>query len=728
MENKIAHRPRVFLALLLILFSSACQQSPIKTPTPAPIISTATPVPQESTATATSIPMPTSTPTPQPSPTNTPHPSPTSAGYYSNGEAGFSLSHPVSWQVIEEGTSQVVFQDQDLGFVFMVAVIIGDPQPTMDEVLAEFQNSGLNIENQEILPDSEGVLIDGVKTQVAEISFESEGSKGTWKIYYVYTNNTLYLISTIGASETFDQNSRTLERVLNTIHLYPPRFFGLDHDQTLFLLGGDPEDKDLDPARTTSSAGDYVGLLYSGLVRLTPQLQVEPDLAKDWTISPDGLIYTFHLKEGLQFASGRILTAEDVKQSWERAADPKTGSLTVLTYLGDILGVREKLSGESDGIDGVKTLDDLTLQVTLDGPKPYFLAKLTYPTAFVVDTKAIDISPNDWMFTQNASGPYKIREYHAGQAIVFEANEHYSEPANIPYLVFLFQPGGTPISLYEAGRLDLLYLGSEDAVRVRHPDDLLHAEWQSTASLCTTFIQFDVNQPPMDDINVRQAFSQAVDNQSLVERLSEGLDLPAKSYLPPGLPGFSSEHTAAGFDPQAARTALNKSYYAGKMPKIKFTVAGTATSDRQDVTALVQMWKENLGIEVSIEYMDPGTFNEEVKDNHGQMVLRGWCADYPDPENFLDILFHSYSDFNYTGYSRTQVDQMLEKARTQPDPQARIWTYQQVEEYLFEDFAGIPLMHGVLNVLVKPRVKGFVNSPMGIVMLQRLSIDAQQEK
>lgn len=142
----------------------------------------------------------------------------------------------------------------------------------------------------------------------------------------------------------------------------------------------------LDPAISADvSSHSYVMQIFSGLVRLDQELNIVPDIAENWEKSPDGKTYTFYLRQGVKFHSGQEVKAADFKYSWERACDPDTGSGTAATYLGDIVGAKDMLAGRAEEISGVEVIDDYTLRVTIDAPKAYFLDKLAYPTAFVVD-------------------------------------------------------------------------------------------------------------------------------------------------------------------------------------------------------------------------------------------------------------------------------------------------------------------------------------------------------
>ena len=172
-----------------------------------------------------------------------------------------------------------------------------------------------------------------------------------------------------------------------SLHLESASLYGVPREQALVLSGGESTNpREYDPA-TMHGSGDK--MVFSGLVAFDPQLNLIPDLAATWEVK-DGLVYTFILRADARFHDGRPVTAQDVIYSWERAADPATASDTVLTYLGDIVGVKEMQAGEADHISGLKALDDHTLQVTIDAPKPYFLFKLTYAVAYVLDRANVE--------------------------------------------------------------------------------------------------------------------------------------------------------------------------------------------------------------------------------------------------------------------------------------------------------------------------------------------------
>ncbi|MCI0556610.1 MAG: ABC transporter substrate-binding protein, partial [Anaerolineae bacterium] len=303
----------------------------------------------------------------------------------------------------------------------------------------------------------------------------------------------------------------------------------IPRNQALVLEGGESTNpRDYDPA-TTYSSGDK--RIFSGLVSFDPQLNLTPDLAERWEISDDGAIYTFHLRENAKYHNGRAVTAQDVIYSWERAASPELASDTVLTYLGDILGVNEMVSGQADHIEGLSALDAHTLRVRIDAPKPYFLLKLTFPTTFVVDKENVE-SGDEWYRQPNGTGPYRLTEWVSFERMVYEANEEfYLGAPSIPYIIVNLYSGDSQ-GLYETGDVDMTSVYSIE--RFTDPTEPLHNELRTGVSLCTGYIVFDTTQPPFDDVNMRKAFSMAFNRQQYIDVVLDGHALPAIGIYPPG--------------------------------------------------------------------------------------------------------------------------------------------------------------------------------------------------
>lgn len=708
------------VTIVLTLLLAACSPpGPIQTPIPTTHDPSPTLTPSPTT---TPLPTPTNTPTPTNIPTRTPTPTltPTPLGYHVQGAEAFALTYPDGWGPSDEDDwFELVNEGRSLFFH-------GSSEIVEQDTPEEDQATGLGESIDPIITpvaEDEIRLKDGTAAQRSIMKFKIKGKE--YAVHQVRSRKGARAYSFIiyGPSPNVADNLDAIQGMFESIELRSETLYGLERERTLVLLGGDPYPEDLDPAKASGSASGYIGHLYSGLVRLSPSLQVEPDLAEGWTVSADGAVYTFTLRTDNAFQSGRAITAHDVVYSWERAADPETDSPTAATYLGDISGVREKLDGQAERIKGLQVIDDRTLVVRLERPIAYFLAKLTYPTSYIVDQDTIESDPEEWVFNPNASGPFVLRDFQEEEVIIFERNNGYHSTPAIEYIVYrLYQPGST-VSYFRAGEIDIARIGHTKAKPILdNPDDLLNDQLVSMTSMCTRYIGLNNTRQPMDDPEFRKALALSLDRERFNETFFENLAVPGKSMLPPGMPGFAAHREDATYDPKAAKAALESSSYAEDAPTIVINASGYGGSDSPYMDALIQAWSETLGIDMIVEYVDPRNSITELREADGHMVVSGWCADYPDPENFLDILFHSDSVFNNANYEDPEIDSLLEKARVEFDPTRRMALYEEIDTILLEDHAFIPMLHLVFYALVNPRIEGYSLTPMGAPYVHLLSI------
>jgi oligopeptide transport system substrate-binding protein len=719
---------RLLIAILITGLLSGCVSivnAPTFTPTPT---STATPT---ATATATSTPTSTATPTltatstATPTRTFTPTPTATPVGFYAS-DMGFSFILPTNWEIVDESDDLVIIESATGSTQVAAGPVPSEEYSSTEDFISSLclgilgENATYTIDEQEQITFGDGSAAErtvftcnltSTQTFQGEIAANQHGSN-------------VYIFVTFSSTGRLSSSQHdTLTNLYASINLTPDTIYGLARADSLLLLGYDPLPEDLDPALAQTSPGDYIGLLYSGLVRLTSDMQVVGDLAESWTTSADGLVYTFTLRSGLSFQDGSPLTADDVKYSWERAADAATDSPTALTYLGDIVGFKAMHDRLATDVSGIEVIDDVTLQVTLENPVQSFLGKLTYPTSFVIDQASVEARPELWMYHPNASGPYGLKEREAYEWLIFERNEMYYQPALIPYVIYQTDAPGTDLSYYQSGEADIVNPSFTDTREIQDPAHALHDQLLMGSEMCTRFIMLNNTMQPMEDANVRKALSLAINKDYMVEQFLDNMYPRADGILPPGMPGFA-EVNAPTYDPQAAKEALAASSYAGKMPTLTLSISGYAGDTNDWADALIQMWRDVLGIEVQIEYLDPLEFTQAAHDGHGQMVIFGWCADYPDPSNFLDILFHTDSDLNVSGYTNPSADELLDQARIEPDQSTRLDLYNQVESKLLDDYATIPINHTTAYVLVNPRVKGFLVTPIGVKLIPYLWLEA----
>ena len=495
---------------------------------------------------------------------------------------------------------------------------------------------------------------------------------------------------------------------------------------TFRRLWSDPPTLDPHLTGDTTSAG-IVAEVFSGLVALDTDLKLVPDIAESWTIQ-DGTVYTFKLRPNAKFHNGKPVTAHDFKWSMERAAAPDTASPVADTYLNDILGAEKYFDGEADEIVGLKVIDDHTLEITTDAAKAYFLAKLTYPTAHVLDRDVVEAGGRSWWIDNPVgTGAFKLSEYRIGERIVLERNEdYYRDLAGVETIVMNLA-GGQAMAMYENDEIEITGVGLYDLERVLDPNEPLNNELVvAPPGFSVSYIGFNASMAPFDDVKFRQALNHAIDKELIATGVLSELVLPAYSILPPGFPGYTDQIVGLQYDPDLARKLLSESRYpdAETRPRIVVTVPGTGGTIGLDLEVVLEMWKQELGVEVEIQQVEWATYLEDLDAKKFQAYAGlGWEADYPDPQDFLDILFHSESSINHGDFKDPAIDAVLEEARTEADIQRRIDLYHQAEQMIVNAAPWVPMWFtGDRYALVKDYVEGYVMTPMIVPKLRQIRL------
>ena len=483
----------------------------------------------------------------------------------------------------------------------------------------------------------------------------------------------------------------------------------------------------LDPHLTTdATSAQIIVEVFGGLVTIDKDLNVVPDLAESWDISNDGRVYTFRIRPDAVFHNGKPVTAADVRWSLERATDPLTEAPNVDQYLGDIVGVDAKINGDALEISGVRVINERTIEITIDGAKSFFLAKLTYPTAFVLDRENIEASPKNWFRKPNGTGPFQLTEYKVGETLILSRHDGYHlGPAKLAEVEMILS-GGTSMLMYENDEIDIAGVGLADIDRLQEPSNSLNAELhQASPQFSIQYIGLNVNEPPLDDRKVRQALNLAIDKNEIATIVLGDQVVPATGILPPGFPGFSESVSGYDFDPARAKQLLLESKYGGDLeniPPITITTPGSFGANVSlDMEVVLAMWEKNLGIKTEFQQTEFATFLKDLNKRRFQMFDIGWIADYPDPENFLDILFYSDSSNNHTNYNNPVVDSLLKQARVETDEAKRFSIYNEVEQTILDDAPWIPLWYsGERYLLIKPNVQDYFQTPLIIPKLRHV--------
>ena len=483
--------------------------------------------------------------------------------------------------------------------------------------------------------------------------------------------------------------------------------------------------RSLDPlsARSVQEA-EYVVHIFSGLTALNDKLEVVADLAERWQVGNDGRTYTFTLRKNAKFHDGKDVRAADVKYSLERAADPANLSTVAETYLNDILGVTERLQGKASDVSGIKVRDDYTVEITLVEPRVYFLSKLTYPVAYVVDRANVESGGPNWWLKPNGTGPFRVREARPNESLVLARNDnYYGTKALLGEVDFIPVP---PLAAYEVGQIDLAVPDLADIERVTDKSDPLSRELRVRTEMDVHYLGFNVTAKPFDDPKVRQAFNHALDREKIANVTLKKTVVKADGILPPGMPGRNDKVKGLDFDVSRARQLIAESSYRDvkNFPEIVLTIMGTRADAPPEITAIAAMYRQNLGVELRVRQTDRDSFLDSLAKSRErfQIFYTGWVADYADPQNFLDVLFHSGSNENNTQYASPDVDRLLERARSERDNATRMRLYGDAEAQILKDAPWVPLWHSKRYVLVKPYVQGYTAPPVVTPWLRAVSL------
>jgi ABC-type transport system substrate-binding protein len=473
----------------------------------------------------------------------------------------------------------------------------------------------------------------------------------------------------------------------------------------------------LDPA-FIADAGDVQLLLqlYAGLTRLDETGEPYPSLASGWEISDDGLTYRFTVRDDLEFSDGSPLVADDIRRSWLRLLDPAVGA-TAPDVLSVVAGAAERLAGDIDEDEvGIEAPDDQTLVVTLRHPASYFLDIVATPATFVVPATA-DATPT-WQTPDTfvGSGPYVVDGIE-GLDMVLRANERYvAGPPPIDEIRWVAALDAGSAEAFASDQVDLAQVAGWDATWIAYDPDLgpnLHAAEPLTIS----YFGFDTTRPPFDDARVRLAFALALDRERLVP-LSEGAAAQAAaSLVPPAIwpDGFAPQAEA---DPDRARELLDDAGYADPSDLGEIVVNGNGLF----VDPAVAAWREELGVEITVETMDFGDFLDLLDTRPPQLFTVNWIADYASPTAIYGLLLEPGALSNYGDWRDDEFVELLEAAAAAPEDEVGP-AYAAVEERVAEQAPVIPWSYGETWWLVGDGLRGLGNLTIGLIDFGRVSWD-----
>jgi oligopeptide transport system substrate-binding protein len=531
------------------------------------------------------------------------------------------------------------------------------------------------------------------------------------------------------------------------------------------------EPPSIDPALGTDSSSIFlIRQLFVGLTGFDEQANVIPALATEWSVSDDGLVWTYKLRDDIhwvhrnpttgEFEDLGVVTANDVVYGTLRTLDPNSASdYAFVLYLlkgGEEFNTADPKAEDFEDIKatvGVKAVDDTTIEFTLKEPAAYFPAITGMWITFPQPQATIEEYGDNWteagLIVTN--GPYTLREWSHGASVMLEKNPLWWNADNVQIELFggpILQEASTAMAMYENNELDFMAdppgwgppLADLDRIK---DDPQLSTELFIAPRLCTYYYGFVNTKPPFDDVMVRKAFSSAIDRQSIIDFVTKGEQKPAHSFAPPGIFGNVADDMEIGsymvmdsFDEQLAQAQqwlADAGYPEGE--GIDITLMHNTSEDHAQIAQAVQaMWleafpKANITIENQEWAVYLKTMLPEAPDDEKPEVYRlGWCADYPDSNNWLNEVFNSKSGQNYAKFNNDEFDALIEEAAFEADPATRKELYRQAEEIFINQEAAIaPIYYYTFVRMHKPWITPVI-SPVTGDPIAEWTIDVEAQK
>ena len=512
-------------------------------------------------------------------------------------------------------------------------------------------------------------------------------------------------------------------------------------------LSGYSDIATFDPALSTEiSAITVDNMIYTGLVQLDDHLQVRDELAASHSLGSDGVTWTFKLKPNLKFSDGTPLTSADVAYSIDRALEPSLASPVAPLYLGLLKDSDKRAAGKVKTLinDSILTPDAQTVVLVTGKKAAYFLQTLTYQTSYVVEKSMIDKYGNN--FADHLSqgiggdGPFKVQKYSRGKEVDFIPNPNFfgAQPQVKKVVIPIYNQNDTTYRAYQADQVDQAPLAAVQAAQAK---SLPSGQFHEVPQLETQFYTMNYLVKPFDNLKIRQAFALALNKDEIVHSVYKDTVIATNHMVPSGMPGYNPNLTGplgtkgTNGNTQMAKQLLQQGmqeagYTLATFPTITLTTSSQGSADARNEFAVAQQeWQDVLGITVHIEDVDISKLvterNNSVNNPNGlQMWALYWAADYPDPEDWLTLIFGKDSSKNGLNYGQNKASfaaeqqtnqQLMEQADSNLDPTSRLQQYNVAEQNLVNDVAWIPRFQ-VTNIFVrKPCVVGITDNAQNFI-------------
>lgn len=503
----------------------------------------------------------------------------------------------------------------------------------------------------------------------------------------------------------------------------------------IFRMNEAAEPRSLDPVRTGESTATLITTqMYDGLVNLDPNLNIVPGFAESYEISEDGLLYSFNIRKGVMFhdnpcfpgGKGREATAHDVKYSFQRLLDPTTQSTGAWVFVDNVVGAKEYRDKTVDQVEGFEVVDDYTFQIHLHTPFSAFLQRLAMTYCFVTPREAVEHYGPDFFQNPVGTGAFKFVHWKPGQDILMVRHPNYwkkdKDGTALPYLdgvrCSFIQDMKIEFIEFDSGNLDRLYYIHDDLFTT-----LLNEEYQLRPNydqyqlltedlLLLQYYGFNVTMFPFTDKRVRQAFNYAIDRESIIKFVLHGRGTPADGIVPHSMPNYENITTGFTYDLEKAKQLLAEAGYPNGEGLGEITLELNSGGTINELVAeAIQNQLNQLGITIRMQVVEWTQHLQKIDDGEVSFYRLGWIGDYPDPENYLALMWSKNftpKGTNYSRYSNPEFDRLFEEGTRITDEKRRTELYQQAEKIAYEDAPVLFLYFGKRYRLIQPYVQGYV--------------------
>jgi ABC-type oligopeptide transport system substrate-binding subunit len=492
-----------------------------------------------------------------------------------------------------------------------------------------------------------------------------------------------------------------------------------------FAINADPASHDFN--KDLYSGGE--SSLFAGLTTLSPDYEPLPYAAESWSVSDDGTVYTFKLHPEGKWTNGDPVTAQDFVYSFTRQLDPATAA-SYAAILYDIKGAQEWNSGAGGSAEGLglKAVDDLTLEITLNGPREYFPLLVAYASALPAHRPSVEAHGEKWTEAENivSNGPFKLVSWERNRELVYERNEDFAvaPKPKLKRAIATVIPNNAGLLPYESGEIDWRAdtgIPASEIPRLQS-DPELSKQLLTVRRPATAFLSPEANKPPFDNLGVRQALQHAIDREAILSVIYQ-LGEPAYSLIsqdqpyaisPEQYPEFKEAYT---FDPELARSKLVGTPYEGgqNWPEVTLALRPVGPTGKLVGEVLQQQLAQNLGLNITLENPEDGrVFISNVYDGKYQFIFYIWYTDYPDPSNHYTAMYYGPPARRRFAWKSDEFDRLVDAAAGEQDKAKRAAFYIDAERVMLKEAAYIPLYYPAAVNVFKPYIQGIPQSKAGL--------------